>query len=162
MIDFFAGWMHIFVSMFMSFYIFIIPKNFLCDFIYITYSIIIFILWCIHKECPFTYYYYKYTGKIDYEEAIDVNGYIYIICEKIFSIMLIVSIYVATTRSKIMPFKLLILCLFLKILFDILIKNKILKKNKNLEDIYVTTMLVLSSLLLLYVIYINKNRFNIK
>ena len=92
----------------------------------------------------------------------NANGYIYIICEKIFSIMLIVSIYVATTRSKIMPFKLLILCLFLKILFDILIKNKILKKNKNLEDIYVTTMLVLSSLLLLYVIYINKNRFNIK
>lgn len=159
------GSYHIFLGIFTALYSFIIKQSLLYDFIYVAYTMLVFILWCLYDGCPITYYYYKYTKKIDYEAVINTNSYLYIIGDNILDIILLFSIYIAATRSKIMPLYFVLLYLFLKLLFNFFIKkNTLFVKIKQNEIIKGTRpysmklILIINILLLFYIFYKNKNR----
>jgi hypothetical protein len=49
---------HLILVIFVSIYAFIIPKNFLYDYLYITFLIVIQLSWTVYRnECPFSYHY---------------------------------------------------------------------------------------------------------
>jgi hypothetical protein len=117
-----TGLLHLIISLLFCFYIFIIPTNFNYDFFYIllnTIQIILFIL-CDNK-CPITYLYQLYTNKIvnnneDFNEIIPD----YLFIKYIFLIIVIfgfISVYYASTRSKILSSIVSLLFLFTRIIY---------------------------------------------
>jgi len=159
------GSYHILLGIFTAIYSFIIKQNFSYDFIYVAYTMVVFILWCLYDGCPITYYYYKYTKKIDYEAVINTNSYLYIVGDNTLDIILLFSIYIAATRSKIMPVNFVLLYLFLKLIFNFLIKKNTLfakfKQNeivKSVRPYFIKVILIINILLLFYIFYKNKNR----
>lgn len=159
------GIVHIMIGVFTAFYAFIIPKNFIFDLIYISYSILIYILWCIYDKCPITYYYHKFTNKIDYESVISTNSNLYIIGDNVLDIILLASIYIASTRSKIMSKQITLLYLFIKVFYNFLIKKNTLfikikqyKVLKNYRHLLIKIICLTNVLILGYILYKNKNR----
>jgi len=159
------GTVHIMIGVFTAFYAFVIPKKFMFDFIYVAYTIVIYILWCIYDKCPITHYYHKYTNKIDYEAVISTDSKLYIIGDNLLDIVLLASIYIASTRSKIMSKQITLLYLFIKVFYNFLIKKNTLfikiKQNgflKNNRCFIIKIICLLNILIFGYIFYKNKNR----
>ena len=126
MIQILIGLIHISISLFICYYIFIIPKNLYYDFSYIIINILQIILIIIHNNtCPISYYYNKYTNNqlninnSDVSIIIDVNQPISKIIEYISLIINFISIYYASVRSKILTPLLSLLLIVIRILFII-------------------------------------------
>lgn len=165
MLDKLLAFVHISIGVFTAFYAFLVPAIFLLDFCYIIYTIIIFILWCIYDGCPITYYYYKYTKKIDYEALIKTESLLYIIGDNILDIVLLVSIYIASIRSKIMSIPITIGYLLMKLFYNCLIKKNTLfltiksyKLLKFLRPYIIKLILLLNILLIITIFYTNKKK----
>lgn len=159
------GFTHIFIGVFTAFYAFLIPANFILDFFYILYTIFIFILWCIYDGCPITYYYYKYTKKIDYEAIIKTESLAYICGDNVLDIILLISIFIASTRSKIMAIPITIGYILMKIFYNTLIKKNTLFLNikshiflKTLRPHIIKFILFLNIGLVIYILYRNQKR----
>lgn len=102
------GIFHIFLGIFTSFYAFIIPKNFLFDFLYILYIIFLLFSWILfNNECVITYYYNKLNNikkkpeSSDLDEIYDGKSFFGRFCFTVTTIAIILSIYIAATRSNI-------------------------------------------------------------
>jgi len=163
MFDILLGFIHISIGVFTAFYAFIMPKNFLYDFLYIEYTILIFILWCIYDGCPITYYYHKYTNKIDYEAIIKTDSPLYIIGDNTLDIILLCSIYTASIRSKVLPLPLTIFYLLMKVFYNFFVKkNTLFLEFKSCTHVKVCRPYIINLfffiniLLLVYIIYKNR------
>jgi len=165
MLDKLLAFVHISIGVFTAFYAFLFPAIFLFDFSYIIYTIIIFILWCVYDGCPITYYYYKYTQKIDYEALIKTESLLYIVGDNLLDIILLFSIYISSIRSKIMSFSITIGYVLMKLFYNCLIKKNTLFLNiksnsllKFLRPYIIKLILVLNIILIITICYSNKKR----
>ena len=109
MLNIIIGILHLLLGIFVAFYVFIIPKNVLYDFLFILYILANILSWIIYDDQCFVTYYYNKLNNIKKDKKItDMNG---IINENSFlwkfgfiltTIFTIISIYIASIRSKIM------------------------------------------------------------
>ncbi len=122
------GLLHLCFIIFMVFYIFIIPKNFIFDFIFVSLNILQVVVWIYHDNlCPITYYYSKYYNKSsksiknnsDLNEIIDINNPLSKIVQIIGYFIGYISIYYASIRSNIISPILTLLFIFSRILYKI-------------------------------------------
>ena len=102
------GILHILLGLFTSFYAFIVPKNFLFDLLFILYIIFLLFSWLLfNNECVITYYYNQLNNikknpeKSDLDEIYDGKSFFGKLCFTISTIGIILSIYLASTRSNI-------------------------------------------------------------
>lgn len=107
-INIIISFFHIMLGIFMSFYAFIFPKNFLFDFLYILFIIFLLFSWILFdNECVISYYYYKINNikknkdTSDIDEIIDSKSFFGKFCFVFTTLAIIISIYIAAIRSKI-------------------------------------------------------------
>ena len=96
------------MGVFISFYAFVIPKNFLYDFLYIIFVILVLFSWILYdNQCAISYYYNKLNNiKVtnetsDISEMIDPNSFFGKFSFVFTTITTIISIYIASIRSNI-------------------------------------------------------------
>jgi hypothetical protein len=114
------GILHILIfGIFLSFYPFIIKKNFIYDISYIILMSLMIFSWIIYdNECIIGYYYKKYINdKDDIEDIAPSNSIIYKVFLVVISIAIIFSIYITSIRSNIMSIKITLLFIFIRFFY---------------------------------------------
>jgi hypothetical protein len=130
---------HLFVAFFYSLYAFIIKKNFLYDYFYITALIVIQLSWIVYNhECPFSYYYKAIhydnytcgdTTTLDDFKELDSfskakdkssnNSDSTVIIGSIFTTALILSITMVAYRTRLAnPLWIIFVCIFLRVFYS--------------------------------------------
>lgn len=128
---------HLLIAFFLSFYAFIVPKNALYDYLYISALVLMQLTWILFKgECPFSYiykkcYYANYklghtTTTDDFNELNFLSqsnettdtSFLTIFVNIIFCIAIILSIIIVAFRSKIAnPYLIIFICIFLRFFY---------------------------------------------
>lgn len=159
------GFIHIVQVLFITFYPFIISKNFLGDFLYLCFIICINILWCYFGTCPITYYFYKYKKESDIDFFINTKSNLYLLLTTILEIITLLSIYIVSIRSNLINVAALYILLITKEYYSLFIKKDgLLFKYQNNKVMrffhfyFVKFCFAFNILLLIYMFYKNKNR----
>jgi len=150
----FIAILHILLGLFTSFYAFIIPKKFLFDLLYILYIVFLLFSWILfNNECIITYYYNKLnkikkkTDSSDLDEIYDGKSWFGKFCFTLSTITIIISIYLAATRSNITSKFIVILLILIRYLY--VFYNKAVGYDFK-EIVYVITGNNLNEFLLIY------------
>ena len=124
MLNLIIGILHILIGIIISFYAFIFPKNFLYDFLYILFIILLLFSWILFEnQCVISYYYNKMNNIKNTEETsdiaqiIDPNGFLGKFLFVLTTITMIISFYITASRSNIASVPIIILFLTIRYIY---------------------------------------------
>lgn len=160
------GIMHVLQVLVVTFYPFIIPKNFFYDFIYLLFILSSNILWYFYGTCPITYYHYKYYKKSDIDLLINTKSNLYIIIQNTSDIITALSVYIVCRRSNLINTPTTVMLIIIREYYSLFVKKDCLflkyQNNKYISlfnFFFLKFYFLYSVLLLVYMFYKNKTRF---